>query len=296
MGFPLRSLAMNPLFLQILELTVEVVLNLTSDEDQFAPALKVALFDCSEMTENTPYALNQVPPCHLTPEELEISKAKVVLYTKHFRKELNAAKCRKQHQREKWHCGHHDHSSIDHTFAGITSDIVISPKQCRTLAKGRDITLFGRSINFGYDTKNPIVKTYGDTSDDYRNECDGKGWITRDTFLPHMQTTTLKAKLENGKVLSDIGLILPCSLQELGCETTSLDPYAYIWDYPDNCVISILRTEEVNMVKQGIIIMLSVEPNPALNLYLKSRPNHRNLAESRHLFVLKITSHFTWTV
>ena len=236
MGFPLRKL----LFFQILALTVEVVLNLTPDEDQVAPALKVANFDCSEMTENTLYALNQVRPCHITPEELEISKAKIVLYTKHFRKELNATKCRVQHQREKWHCGHHDHRSIDHTIAGITSDIVISPEQCRTLAKGKDNTLLGHSINFGFDTKDPIVNSYGDTSDDYRNECDVNGWITRDTFLPHMQTTTLKVTLENGKVLSDIGLILPCTLEELGCETTWLDPYAYIWDYPDNCAISIL--------------------------------------------------------
>ena len=79
----------------------------------------------------------------------------------------------------------------------------------------------------------------------------GKGWITRDTFLPHMQPRTLKVTLENGKNLSDTGLILPCALEELGCETTSLDPYAYIWDHPNNCAISILRTEEVNMVKQG---------------------------------------------
>ena len=56
----------------------------------------------------------------------------------------------------------------------------------------------------------------------YRNECDGNGWIARDTLLPHMQTTTLKVMLENGKVLSDTGLVL-------GCETTSLDLYAYIW-------------------------------------------------------------------
>ena len=83
------------------------------------------------------------------------------------------------------------------------------------------------------------------------NEFDGKGWIIRDTFLPHMQMTQIKVTLENGKVLSDSGLILPCALEELGCETTSLDPYAYLWDYPDNCAISILRTEEVKMVKQG---------------------------------------------
>ena len=251
MGLPLRKLAMKRLFFQILALTVEVVSNFTPDENQVAPALKVAHFDCSEVTENTLYALNQVRPIHITPEELEVSKAIIVLYTKHFRKEFNATKCQVRHQREKWHCGHHDHSSIDHTIAGITSDIVISPEQCRTLAKGRNITFHGHSINFGFDTKIPIVKTYGDTSYDYRNECDGKGWINRDTFLRHMQTTTLKVTLENGKVPSDSGLILPCTLEELGCETTSLDPYAYIWDYPDNCAISILRTEEVNMVKQG---------------------------------------------
>ena len=87
-----------------------------------------------------------------------------------------------QHQQHKRLCGHHDHSSIDHTIAGITSHIVISPEQCQTLAKGEDIILLGHSINFSF-TKNPIVKTTGDTSGDYRNECDGKGWITRDTFL-----------------------------------------------------------------------------------------------------------------
>ena len=97
---------------------------------------------------------------------------------------------------------------------------------------------------------NPIVKTYGDTSHDYRNECDGKSWITPDTFFLHMQTTTLKVTLENRKDLSDTGFILPCALEELWCEFASLHTYAYMWDYPDKCAISILRTEEVNMVNK----------------------------------------------
>ena len=71
-------------FFQILALTVDVVINISPDEDQVAPALKVAQFDCSEKTENTLYAINQVRPCHITPEKLEINKATVVLYTKHF--------------------------------------------------------------------------------------------------------------------------------------------------------------------------------------------------------------------
>ena len=90
MGLPLRKLVMKLLFFQILALNVEVVCNLTPDEDQVAPALKVAHFDCSEMTGSTLHAINQVRPCHFAPEKLEISKAKVVLYAKHFRKELNA--------------------------------------------------------------------------------------------------------------------------------------------------------------------------------------------------------------
>ena len=94
MGLPLRKLAMKLLFFQILAHTVKVVPNFTPDEDQVAPALKVAHFDCSETTEKTLYAVNQVRPCPITPEELEINKAKIVLYTKHFRKELNATKCR----------------------------------------------------------------------------------------------------------------------------------------------------------------------------------------------------------
>ena len=65
-----------------------------------------------------------------------------------------------------------------------------------------------------------------------------------------MQKTTLKVTMENGELLSDMGLILPCALDEIGCETFSLDPYAYFWHYPDNCVLSVRRTEEVNMVKQ----------------------------------------------
>ena len=83
------------------------------------------------------------------------------------------------------------------------------------------------------------------------NHSTARGWITRDTFLPHMQRTTLRVRMTTGKVLSDSAQVLPCALEELGCDTTSLDPHAYIWDYPGNWVLSVFQTEEVNMVKQG---------------------------------------------
>ena len=143
-----------------------------------------------------------------------------------------------------------NHNSNDHTIAGISCDLIISPQHCRILAKRASINLQDHWIGAEWDTKTPLVNVSGDPTGSNRNHCKTKGWISRDTFIIHMQNTSLKVTIENGKVLSDLGLISPCALEELGCETTSLDPYACIWDYHDNCVLSILRTEDVNMVKQ----------------------------------------------
>ena len=203
------------------------------------------------MTENTLHALNKVQKCHITPEQLEFSRTEIILYTKHFPKELKATKCWLQHQWEKWHCGHNDHSINDYTIAGINSNLVISPEQCQSLAERKMIYVVDQFLGVEYDTKNPIVKTDGSKSDNNRNHWNARGWVTRDTFLLHMQWTTLNVRMSTGKVSSDSAQVLPCALEELGCETTSWDPYAYIWDYPDNCVLSVLRSEDANMVKQG---------------------------------------------
>ena len=112
------------------------------------------------------------------------------------------------------------------------------------ISRERKNGLSGRPI-FEHDTKNPIVITDGSTSDTNRNHCTARGWRTRDTFLPNMQRTTLKVRMSTGKVLSESAQVLPCALKELGCETTSLDPYAYIWDYLDNCALSVLRVKRL---------------------------------------------------
>ena len=101
MELPLQSSAMTLFFFQLLVFRSEVVYTFVPDADQVAPALKVSHFDCSSLIKNSLYAINQVRPCHITPEEVEVSKAIITLYTKHFRNELNATKCRIQHQREK---------------------------------------------------------------------------------------------------------------------------------------------------------------------------------------------------
>ena len=96
MELSLKSPAMMPFLFQILVFCSEVVYTLFPDADQVAKK-----FDCGAMTENTVHALIQVQQCHITSEEMEFSQAKIILYAKHFRKELNAIECRKQLQREK---------------------------------------------------------------------------------------------------------------------------------------------------------------------------------------------------
>ena len=127
------------------------------------------------------------------------------------------------------------------------------------------------------DTKNRIVKTDGSTSDINRKHCNARGCISRDTFLPHMQRTTLKLRMSIGNVLSDSAQVLPCALEKLGCETTSLGPYAYIWDYPDNCVLSVLRTEDVNMVKQGTKYYIISGPNSTNKFVFETKNNPQKI-------------------
>ena len=55
--------------------------------------------------------------------------------------------------------------------------------------------------------------------------------------------------MSTGKDLSDSTQVLSCALEKLGFETNSLNQCAYICEYPKNCVLSVRRTEEFDMLK-----------------------------------------------
>ena len=79
--------------------------------------------------------------------------------------------------------------------------------------------------------------------------------------------------------------MLPCALEEPGCETTSLDPYAYIWDYPDNCVLSVLRTEDVNMVKQGTKYYIISRPDSTTKFVFEVKNNpQKRCGKPTHIY------------
>ena len=231
-----------------------------ADLQNIASQLKVTRYDCREMTENSLHALNQVSKCNIARENLEVSRAKITMYTKHFRQEINATVCRVKYQSEQWHCGFGDDSKMDpHHTGGKTIDLTVTASQCKTLAKGRSITLKDETLEFRKGVKTVVVKQNdfdnkrADLSDKYRNECDSYGWVYRKTFEDHVQDVVpvLKVRTMDGKVMSKDGLQLPCPLEELGCNTTSFDPYEYTWDIPVKCVLAIHRKEDVNMIKRG---------------------------------------------
>ena len=229
-----------------------------ADLHNIASQLKVTQYDCREMTENNLYALNQVTKCNIAPENLEVSRAKITMCTKHFRQEINATVCRVKYQSQQWQCGFEDGSSMDaHHTGGITIDLTVTTSQCRTLAKGGSITLKDETLEFKKGVKTTVVKQKdfdndgADLNGKYKNECNSNGWLNRKTFEGHVQDVVRKVRTKVGKLMSKDGLQLPCPLEELGCETTSFEPYAYTWDVPDYCVLAIHRKEDFNMVRQG---------------------------------------------
>ena len=84
-----------------------------------ASQLKVTHYDCGQITENNLYALNQVSKCNIAPDNLEVSRAKITMYTKPFRQEIKATDCRVKYQIGKWHCVSGDDSSMDATNTSI---------------------------------------------------------------------------------------------------------------------------------------------------------------------------------
>ena len=167
------------------------------------------------MTEINLYASNQVSKCNIAPENLEVSRAKITMYTKHFRQEINATVCRVKYQSEHWHCGFGDDSSLDaHHTGGITKDLTVTASQNRTLAEGGSITLKDETLEFKNGVKTTVVEHKdfdddgADLSDKYRNECDSYGWVNRKTIEGHVQDVVLKIRTKDGKVMNKDGLQL----------------------------------------------------------------------------------------
>ena len=205
--------------------------------DDIAPSVQVSHYDCSEVTENKLYSLNQVKPCNMAPQNIQMNDVKLTMYTKHFRTKFNATICRIKHQRNKFFYGMHGYTSMDIEQPQITSDIDLTPEQCKKASEGRSLTLFGHKLTSEKGKKEIHHEWIGKVDGENRNQCECYEWITKDTFESYIQDITLKVRIKDGLIFNQNDQLLPCDFDELGCESTSLDPYAYTGKAPENCIL-----------------------------------------------------------
>ena len=62
-------------------------------------------------------------------------------------------------------------------------------------------------------------------------------------------------------------------MNELDCESTSLDPYAYTWKAPENCILSVLKEDYAHKLKNDNHYYI-VSQNTSENKYLFQVKNH----------------------
>ena len=65
--------------------TLSIVINATEDINDVSNKLRVIHYDCSKMKENKMYALTQVSPCKITPENIQMVDTHVTLYQRSYR-------------------------------------------------------------------------------------------------------------------------------------------------------------------------------------------------------------------
>ena len=162
-------------------------------------SVQVSHYDCSEMTRNNLYSLNQVKPCNMAPQNIQMNDVKLTMYTKHYRTVINATTCRMKHQRNRFYCGMHDHTTMDIEQPQLTSDIELTPEQCKQASEGKSPTLFDQKLTFENGKKEPHLKWTRDKNGDNRNECERYEGIIKGTFESHIQEITLKVRIKDGK-------------------------------------------------------------------------------------------------
>ena len=83
------------------------------------------------------------------------------------------------------------------------------------------------NIPFKFKIKPATYAQAGKVDGKIHNECDGRSWIKLDTFETYMRSIILTVILKNGTVSNCQINPSPFPVSTNGCETTSLDTFAY---------------------------------------------------------------------
>ena len=236
-----------------------VVINYTEplhvDLNDVSNKLRVIHYDCSKMKENKMYALTQVSPCKIKPENIQMVDTHVTLYQRSYRTFVKALMCKVTAMLIRYNCGMFSHPSIVHNAPIITYNIIVSPEHCLNANKTGKITVTefdddDMEIDIKHGIKNFTYKNQGvDLEGDSSTSYDNRGQIKHFTFETLMQETVLDIDLNDRTVYNSQGLKLPCALSEGGCHSTSLDPFAYNWEAPENCIFTKRFSQNAKMLK-----------------------------------------------
>ena len=148
-----------------------LICQIRTQTGQYCTSVQVSHNDCSDMTENNSFSLNQDKPCNMAPLKIEMNNVKLTMYTKHFRIEVNATICRIRYQRNRFHCGKHGNSSMVIEQPQKTSDIDVTPEQCKQASEGRSLTLSDYKLTFEKGKKETRHKWEGNVNGNYVNGC-----------------------------------------------------------------------------------------------------------------------------
>ena len=117
--------------------------------------LKVTHYDCSEISENEMYSLNQIGTCDISLENTIVAQSKIQVYQRSFRTVLTATMCRVKALPIRFNCGMYSHSSIVHNQNMITYDKIVTPEACALAATTKIIKVseFGKifSVSIEFD-------------------------------------------------------------------------------------------------------------------------------------------------
>ena len=185
----------------------------------------------------------------MAPKNTEMNDVKLTMYTKHL---SNWNKCQNlQNQAPTKQIFLRDAGSYKYRYQTSTEYKWYRPDswimQASLWGKITD-TIWPQTI-YWKRQKETHHKWKVDVDGDNRKERKGYEGTTKDTFEGHTQDITLKVRIKDGISFNRNDQLLPCDLNELECESTILDPYAYTWNAPENCILSVLKEDHARMWK-----------------------------------------------
>ena len=167
--------------------TLSIVINATGpsfeDINDVSNKLRVIHYDCSKMKENKMYALTQVSPCKITPENIQMVDTHVTLYQRSYRTFVKALMCKVTAMLIRYNCGMFSHSSIVHNAPIITYVIIVSPEQSLIANKTGKITATefdddDMEIDIKHRIKTVSYKNQGVALEGHSStSCDNRGQI-----------------------------------------------------------------------------------------------------------------------